>query len=54
VAAAVCEFRDEDSARASFGAPESGVVMRDVGRYTDLSPVQLLNPLESDSGAPHS
>lgn len=42
VAIAVCDFRDEGAVKDSFASPESGPVMADIARFTDLTPIQLL------------
>ena len=42
IAICVCAFRDEESIRASFAAPETGEVMEDISRFTDAKPSQSL------------
>lgn len=40
---AICElrFRDEDALRASYASPELPGLAADVGRFTDIMPVQM-------------
>jgi uncharacterized protein (TIGR02118 family) len=40
---AICEsvFRDEAAAQAAFNSPETGAVMADVARYTQLTPIRV-------------
>jgi len=42
IAIAECRFRDEASLLAALSAPETGRVMADVPRFTDMIPTQRL------------
>jgi uncharacterized protein (TIGR02118 family) len=42
IAVAVCEFENDEALRNSLASEASDAVMRDVGNYTDLTPIQTV------------